>query len=102
MIGLGHYLTLSALIFCIGFVGAVAKRNAIAVLMGVELMLNAVNLNLVAFDRFGRHAAPLGEAFAIFIIAVAAAEVAVGLAIVLTLYRRRASTSVDDLDSLKC
>ena len=101
MIGLQHYLVLSALLFCIGLIGAVAKRNAIAVLMGVELMLNAVNLNLVAFDRFGSHAAPLGQAFAVFIIAVAAAEVAVGLAIILTLYRRRASTSVDDLDSLK-
>ncbi len=101
MIGLSQYLILSALLFCIGFLGAVAKRNAIAVLMGVELMLNAVNLNLVAFDRFGTHPAPLGQAFAIFIIAVAAAEVAVGLAIILTLYRRRASTTVDDLDALK-
>ena len=101
MIGLSQYLILSALLFCIGFLGAVAKRNAIAVLMGVELMLNAVNLNLVAFDRFGPHSAPLGQAFAIFIIAVAAAEVAVGLAIILTLYRRRASTTVDDLDALK-
>ena len=101
MIGLSQYLILSALLFCIGFLGAVAKRNAIAVLMGVELMLNAVNLNLVAFNRFGAHPAPLGQAFAIFIIAVAAAEVAVGLAIILTLYRRRASTTVDDLDALK-
>jgi len=101
MIGLSQYLILAALLFCIGFIGAVVKRNAIAVLMGVELMLNAVNLNLVAFDRFGTHAAPLGQSFAIFIIAVAAAEVAVGLAIILTLYRHRANTSVDDLDGLK-
>jgi NADH:ubiquinone oxidoreductase subunit K len=101
MIGLSHYLILAALLFCIGFVGAVAKRNAISVLMSVELMLNAVNLNLVAFDRFGRGAEALGQAFAVFIIAVAAAEVAVALAIILTLYRRRASTSVDDLDGLK-
>lgn len=101
MIGIDHYLILAALLFCIGFVGAVVKRNAIAVLMGVELMLNAVNLNLVAFDRFGAHAAPLGQTFAIFIIAVAAAEVAVGLAIILTLYRHRAKTSVDDLDALR-
>jgi NADH:ubiquinone oxidoreductase subunit K len=101
MIGLGHYLILAALLFCIGFAGAVAKRNAIAVLMGVELMLNAVNLNLVAFDRFGRVDQALGQAFALFIVAVAAAEVSVALAIILSLYRRRASTSVDDLDGLK-
>ncbi len=101
MIGLGHYLILAALLFCIGFVGAVAKRNAIAVLMSVELMLNAVNLNLVAFDRFGAHAQAYGQTLAVFIIAVAAAEVAVGLAILLNLYRRRASTRVDDLEDLK-
>jgi NADH:ubiquinone oxidoreductase subunit K len=101
MIGLNHYLILAALLFCIGFIGAVAKRNAIAVLMGVELMLNAVNLNLVAFDRFGNHAEPLGQAFAVFIIAVAAAEVAVALAIILTLYRRRGNTNIDDLEELK-
>jgi NADH:ubiquinone oxidoreductase subunit K len=101
MIGLSHYLILAAILFCIGFVGAVAKRSAIAVLMGVELMLNAVNLNLVAFDRFGHHEEPLGQSFALFIIAVAAAEVAVGLAIILALYRRRGSTSVDDLEGLK-
>jgi NADH:ubiquinone oxidoreductase subunit K len=101
MIGLNHYLILAALLFCIGFVGAVAKRNAIAVLMGVELMLNAVNLNLVAFDRFGNHTEPFGQTFAVFIIAVAAAEVAVALAIILTLYRRRSNTSVDDMDMLK-
>ncbi|HUW39441.1 MAG TPA: NADH-quinone oxidoreductase subunit NuoK [Rectinemataceae bacterium] len=101
MIGLDHYLVLAAALFCIGFVGAVVKRNAIAVLMGIELMLNAVNLNLVAFDRFGPHGAPLGQSFAVFIIAVAAAEVAVALAIILTLYRRRSNTRVDDLDMLK-
>jgi NADH-quinone oxidoreductase subunit K len=101
MIGLGHYLVLAALLFCIGFAGAVIKRNAISVLMGVELMLNAVNLNLVAFDRFALARQALGQAFAIFIIAVAAAEVAVALAIVLALYRRRGSTRVDDLEALK-
>jgi NAD(P)H-quinone oxidoreductase subunit 4L len=101
MIGLTHYLILAALLFCIGFVGAVSKRSSIAVLMGVELMLNGVNLNLVAFDRFGHHAEPLGQAFAIFIIAVAAAEVAVALAIILALYRKRGRTSVDDLEGLK-
>ena len=101
MIGLDHYLVLAAALFCIGFLGAVVKRNAIAVLMGVELMLNAVNLNLVAFDRFGVHVVPLGQSFAVFIIAVAAAEVAVALAIILTLYRRRSNTRVDDLDMLK-
>lgn len=101
MIGLDHYLVLAAALFCIGFVGAVIKRNAIAVLMGIELMLNAVNLNLVAFDRFGSHVVPLGQSFAVFIIAVAAAEVSVALAIILALYRRRSNTNVDDLDMLK-
>jgi len=101
MIGLNHYLILAAVLFCVGFVGAVAKRNAIAVLMGVELMLNAVNLNLVAFDRFGAGSQPFGQAFAVFIVAVAAAEVAVALAIVLALYRRRGNTNVDDLEGLK-
>lgn len=101
MIGLNHYLILAALLFCIGLFGAVAKRSAIAVLMGVELMLNAANLNLVAFDRFGHHAQPLGQAFAVFVIAVAAAEVAVALALIIALYRRRANANVDDLKELK-
>ena len=101
MIGITHYLVLAALLFCIGLLGAVAKRNAIAVFMGIELMLNSVNLNLVAFNRFLHPAFLGGQAFAIFVIVVAAAEVSVGLAIILALYRRRANTSLDDMDILK-
>jgi len=101
MIGLGHFLILGGLLFSIGLLGAVAKRNAIAVFMGIELMLNSVNLNLVAFNHFLHPALLAGQAFAIFVIVVAAAEVAVGLAIILSLYRRRANTSVDEIDLLK-
>jgi NADH:ubiquinone oxidoreductase subunit K len=101
MITLNHYLILAAALFCIGFYGAVAKKNAVAVLMGIELMLNSVNINIVAFNRFLSNENPTGHVFAIFIIVIAAAEVAVGLAILLSLYRHRKSTTVDDLDWLK-
>lgn len=101
MITLSHYLILAAALFCIGFYGAVAKKNAIAVFMGIELMLNSVNINLVAFNHFLKPAVLEGHIFAIFIIVVAAAEVAVGLAIILSLYRHRKSTTVDDTDLLK-
>lgn len=101
MITLYHYLLLSAALFSIGLFGAVAKKNAIAVFMGIELMLNSVNINLVAFNYFLKPDVLTGHTFAIFIIAVAAAEVAVGLAIILSLYRHRKSTTVDDIDLLK-
>ncbi|KKM11846.1 NADH dehydrogenase [Clostridiales bacterium PH28_bin88] len=101
MITLNHYLILAAVLFCIGLYGALAKRNAVAVLMGIELMLNAVNINLVAFSRFLSPDALVGHVFAIFVIVVAAAEVAVGLAIVINIYRERLSTSVDDFDWMK-
>lgn len=101
MITLNHYLLLAALLFCIGLYGALAKRNAVAVLMGIELMLNAVNINLVAFNRFLQPDGVVGNVFAIFVIVVAAAEVAVGLAIVLNIYRERLSTNLDDFDWLK-
>jgi NADH:ubiquinone oxidoreductase subunit K len=100
-IGLQHYLILAALLFVIGFYGAVAKRNAIAVLMGIELMLNAVNINLIAFNRYLAADVALGIIFAIFVIVVAAAEVAVGLAIIIKIYRERLTTNVDDVDWLK-
>lgn len=100
-IGMEHYLILAALLFTIGFYGAVAKRNAIAVLMGVELMLNAVNINLVVFNRFLNPDAAAGFVFAIFVIVVAAAEVAVGLAIIIKIYRERLVTNVDNIDWLK-
>lgn len=101
MITLQHYLVLAAALFCIGLYSAVVKKNAVAVFMGIELMLNSVNINLVAFNRFLTPEKVVGHVFAIFLIVVAAAEVAVGLAIVLSLYRDRTSTSVDDLDWLK-
>lgn len=101
MIGLNHYLILAAALFCIGLYGAVAKKNAVAVFMGIELMLNSVNINLVAFNRYLKPEILTGQTFAIFLIVVAAAEVAVGLAIILSLYRDRTSTTVDDLDWLK-
>lgn len=101
MITLQHYLILAAILFCIGLFGAVAKKNAISVFMSIELMLNSVNINLVAFNRFLKPDVLVGHIFAIFIIAVAACEVAVGLAIILSLYRHRKSTTVDDVDFLK-
>lgn len=101
MISLYHYLFLAAALFCIGMYGAVSKRNAIAVFMGIELMLNSVNINLIAFNHFLKPEVLTGHVFAIFVILVAAAEVAVGLAIILSLYRHRKSTTVDDIDLLK-
>lgn len=101
MITLQHYLFLGAALFCIGLYGAIAKKNAIAVFMGIELMLNSANINLVAFNHFLKPAKLTGHTFAIFVIIVAAAEVAVALAIILTLSRHRKSTTIDDLDLLK-
>ncbi len=99
---LSHYLILSALIFAIGFAGAVLRRNAILVLIGIELMLNAANLNFIAFWRFGPHPEALtGVMFAIFSIAIAAAEAAVGLALIIAIYRHRQTIQVDRFDSLK-
>lgn len=101
MITLQHYLILSAALFGIGLYGAIAKKNAVAVLMSIELMLNSVNINLVAFNHFMNPLKVVGQIFVIFIIVVAAAEVSVGLAIILNLYRNHKSTTVDNLDLLK-
>ena len=99
-IGLGHYLTLAAIIFTIGVVGIFLNRkNVIVILMSIELILLAVNINLVAFAAF-REAIP-GEVFALFVIAVAAAEVGVGLAMVLLLYRNRRNIDLAGIDSMK-
>lgn len=100
-ITLEHFLAVAAMLFCIGLYGVLTKRNAVAVLMGVELMLNAVNINLVAFNRFIAPQDFIGQLFAIFVIVVAAAEVAVGLALVICVYRIRDSVHVDDLNLLK-
>ena len=91
-IGLQHYLILSAVLFSIGLYGALAKRNAVAILMSIEIMLNAVNIIMVAFSRYS--ALITGQIFAIFIMVVAAAEVAVGLAIVISIYRSRQTIDV--------
>ena len=105
MITLGDYLVVSAILFAIGFAGVMLRRNLIVILMSLELMLNAANLSLVAFSRF--HVQPGGlpnynaQVFVFFIITVAAAEVAVGLAIIVALYRARQTTHVDDINSLK-
>jgi NADH:ubiquinone oxidoreductase subunit K len=99
-IGLAHYLAVGALLFCAGIVTVLARRNAVGVLIGLELILNAANLNLVAFDRFGP--TPLrGSVFAIFVLAVAAAEAAVALAIILNVFDTRDEIDVDEVSSLK-
>ena len=96
---LNQFLLLSALLFAIGVYGVIARRNGVAVLMSIELILNAVNINLIAFSAM--HGDLSGQVFALFIIAVAAAEVGVGLAIVLTIYRNRRSVDLDELDLMK-
>ncbi|MEV4442233.1 NADH-quinone oxidoreductase subunit NuoK [Streptomyces sp. NPDC049577] len=92
---------LAALLFCTGLYGVLARRNAILVLMSVELMLNAVNLNLVAFDVWLRDTLHAGQALTLFVIAVAAAEIGIGLAIVLLVYRNRGTADVDRLRDLR-
>ncbi|MYC94665.1 MAG: NADH-quinone oxidoreductase subunit NuoK [Caldilineaceae bacterium SB0661_bin_32] len=102
MVPLSWYLMLAAFLFSCGLYGALARRNAIAMLMGIELMLNAANINLVAFWRHG--VAPMedltGQAFAVLIIGLAAAEAAVGLALIIAVYRERRTIDVDELDIL--
>lgn len=103
MVPLTWYLVLAAFVFSCGLFAALGRRNAIAVLMGIELMLNAANINLIAFWRYGPAPAQNldGQIFALFVIAVAAAEVAVGLALVISVYRNRRTINLDDLDLLK-
>jgi NADH-quinone oxidoreductase subunit K len=101
MIPLSWYLILSAALFSIGLFGVMARRNAIAILLGVELMLNAVNINLVAFWRYLNPVQITGQVFAIIVFAVAAAEVAVGLALVISVYRNRKTVVADELDMMK-
>lgn len=100
-VGLTHYLILSLLVFCIGLYGALAKRNAVVILMSIELMLNGVNIAMVAFSHYITPLAINGQIFAIFIITVAAAEAAVGLAMVLAIFRYRDTISVDQINLLK-
>ncbi len=106
-VGLSTYLLVGAMLFCLGLYGVFARRNIIAILMSIELMLNAVNINFVAFNRFrwnekiDVHYVLTGHVAALFVIVVAAAEVAVGLALVIAVYRNRQSTNVDEFNWLK-
>jgi NADH-quinone oxidoreductase subunit K len=101
MIPLSWYLIVAAALFCIGIYGVLARRNAIGILMGIELMLNAANINLIAFWRYVTPTVLIGQVFATFVITVAAAEAAVGLALIIAIYRSRDTVNVEDVDLLK-
>lgn len=105
MLTLNHFLILGAVLFCIGLYGALTKRNAVAVLMGIEIMLNAVNITLVAFSFYNQvptyKTFLTGQIFAIFIITVAAAEAAVALAMIIAIYRKRSTVDVGEIDMMK-
>src|SRR4051794_32053681 len=98
-VGLNHYLIVSALLFSLGLFGVIVRRNILVIYMSLELMLNAANLALVAFSRFNNNVN--GQIMVFFIITVAASEVAVGLALIVALYRRRQTTHVEDLATMK-
>lgn len=101
MIPLVWYLLLSAGLLCIGIYGVLSRRNAVAILMGIELMLNAVNLNLVAFWRYLSPSVISGQVFAVMVFAVAASEAAVGLALIISIYRRRSTVVAEEIDLMK-
>ena len=101
MVPLSWYLVLAAFLFCIGVYGVLARRNAIAILMCIELMLNAANINLVAFARYVTPLQLTGQIFAIFVMMIAAAEAAVGLALIVTVYRSVRHIRVDEIRLLK-
>ena len=101
VISLAHYLALAAVLFGIGLFGVLTRRNAVGILMSIELMFNAVNINLVAFNRFVTPADFTGQIFSIFVIVVAAAEATVGLAIVLLIYRNFKGIYVDNINIMK-
>jgi len=101
MVTLNDYLLVSGLFFALGFAGVLMRRNLIVMFMGLEMMLNAANLSLVAFSRFGHSGATAGHMLVFFIITVAAAEVAVGLAIIVALYRAKQTTHVEDIAKLR-
>jgi len=101
VIPISWYLTLSAALFSIGLFGVLTRRNAIAILLGIELMLNAVNVNLAAFWRYGDVNQITGQIFAIIVFAVAAAEVAVGLALVISVYRKKNTVIAEEIDLMK-
>lgn len=99
MVPLQYYLILSALLFCIGVIGVLTQRNAIVIFMCIELMLNSVNLSLISFSAF--HGNPAGQIFVFFVMTVAAAEVAVGLSIVIALFRNKQTVNIDEINLLK-
>jgi NADH:ubiquinone oxidoreductase subunit K len=100
-IPLSWYLIVAAVLFCIGIYGVLARRNAVGILMGVELMLNAVNINLVAFWRYLNPTDVAGQAFALFVLVVAAAEAVVGLALIISVYRNRTDIDAENINILK-
>ncbi len=100
-VGLDHFLILSAVLFCIGLYGVLTQRNVIIILMCIEIMLNAANIALVAFSCYITPAILQGQIFVMFVITVAAAEVAVGIAMIIAIYRRRQSINADTFDLLK-
>jgi NADH:ubiquinone oxidoreductase subunit K len=100
-LGLLHFLTLSVLLFSIGLYGVLTRRNAVAILMGIELMLNAANVNLVAFNRYVSPGVMPGQVFALVVITLAACEAAVGLALVMAAYRSLETVHVDEINLLK-
>ena len=101
LVGLPHYLILSAILLCIGIFGVISRRNLISILMSLELIFNAVNINLVAFNHYLYNGELRGQGFAIFVIAVAAAEPVVGLSLVLALYRKSKTLYIENMDILK-
>ncbi|HNX28674.1 MAG TPA: NADH-quinone oxidoreductase subunit NuoK [Syntrophomonadaceae bacterium] len=101
MIGLPHYILLGAVLFSIGVFGVLTRRNAVAVLMSIELMLNAVNINFVAANKFIAVDAVVGQMFSVFVIVVAACEIAVGLALIISINRQRKSVDLNDFNLLK-
>jgi NADH:ubiquinone oxidoreductase subunit K len=100
-VGLTHFLILSALLFCLGLYALLTRRNAVAILMGIELMLNAANINLVAFNKFVAPGALNGHVFALIVITLAACEAGVGLALVLSAYRNLETVRVDEINIMK-
>lgn len=95
------FLALALILFCIGLYGALTKRNTVIVLISIELMLNAVNINLVTFSKYGIAPSITGQIFALFAISVAAAEAAIGLAILISLYRTKKTVNIDEMNSMK-
>lgn len=100
-VSITSYLMVALILFCVGLYGALTKRNAVVVLLSIELMLNAVNINLVAFSKYGLYPAITGQIFTLFTMTVAAAEVAVGLAVLIALYRNKPTVNVDEMDQMK-